>query len=122
MTFPDRRRFAGALTHPVTIAALVTLLVNDLLFKALWPGSWTTGKLSDLAWMVFAPPLLAFLLSLAAPRKPVWGRAIFIAAYVGLPLLYLAYNTFEPLHDGIIGVFMLVNRGDYGSPYHHRMP
>lgn len=117
MTFLDRQRFAGALTHPVTIAALVMLMVNDLLFKALWPGSWTTGKLSDLAWMAFAPPLLAFLLSLAAPRKPGWDRAIFIAAYVGLPLLYLAYNTLEPLHDGVIGVFMLANRGDYGSPF-----
>ena len=113
----DRQRFSTALMHPVTVAALVTLIVNDLLFKALCPGSWATGKLSDLAWMVFAPPLLAFLLSLAAPRKPAWGRAVFALAYICLPLLYLAYNTFEPLHDAIMGVFMLGNRGSIGSPF-----
>ena len=61
-----RRRCESTLTHPATLAALVVLLVNDLVLKALWPHPWTTGKLSDLAWMVFAPPLLAYLLSFAA--------------------------------------------------------
>ena len=103
--------------HPVTIAALAVLMVNDLVFKALWSGDWTTGKLSDLAWMVFAPSLLAFLLSLAAPHKPGWHRAILLTAYLGLPLLYLAYNSIEPLHDAIIGVFLLASYSPAGSPF-----
>ena len=60
-----RQRCASALMHPVTLGALGVLLVNDLVFKAFWPGAWVPGKLSDLAWMVFAPPVLAFVLSFA---------------------------------------------------------
>ena len=46
------------LTHPVTCLALVLLLVNDHVLKAAW-GTWWTGKFSDVAWLVVAPPLLA---------------------------------------------------------------
>ncbi len=41
-----RQRCASALTHPITVVALATLLLNDLLFKAIWPDAWVTGKLS----------------------------------------------------------------------------
>ena len=97
-----RRRATSALMHPVTLAALGVLLVNDLLFKALWPGAWIPGKLSDLAWMVFAPPLLAYILSFATPGNGRGQRAAFAAAYLGLPLLYAAFNTFAPVHDVIL--------------------
>ena len=103
-----RQRAASALMHPVTLAALGVLLINDLLFKALWPGAWIPGKLSDLAWMMFAPPVLAFLLSFLARRNAAAQRAAFLAAYVGLPLLYAAFNTFAPVHDvvlRVLGVF-----------------
>ena len=82
-----RRRCASALTHPVTLAALVALLLNDGLFKSLWPDAWVTGKLSDLAWVVFASPLLAFVLSLFLSRRLFGRRATIIIAYVGLPAL-----------------------------------
>ena len=103
-----RQRAASALMHPVTLGALGVLLINDLLFKALWPGAWIPGKLSDLAWMIFAPPVLAFLLSFLARRNAAAQRAAFLAAYVGLPLLYAAFNTFAPVHDvvlRVLGVF-----------------
>ena len=32
-----RQRCASALTHPVTVVALAVLLLNDVLFKSLWP-------------------------------------------------------------------------------------
>ncbi len=98
---PLRLRSAAALTHPVTLAALAALLVNDILFKAAWPDAWVTGKLSDLAWITFAPPLLAFALSPAA-RGAFGERAVFAAAYIGLPLLYAAFNTFAAVHDPIV--------------------
>ncbi|MBO3742549.1 hypothetical protein [Actinoplanes flavus] len=53
--------------HPVTVTALVLLAVNDHVLKAVWPG-WVTGKLSDAAGMVLAPPLLAAVTGLIAPR------------------------------------------------------
>ncbi len=97
-----RQRCASALTHPATVIALGILLVNDLLFKSLWPDAWVTGKLSDLAWMVFAPPLLAFLLSFLTRGNPCVEKASWISAYIGLPLLYAAFNTFGPVHDWIL--------------------
>ena len=105
-----------ALTHPVTLGAVALLLVNDWLLKPLWQSDWTTGKLSDFAWMVFFPPLLAFLLSLAARNNARAQRAAFFAAYVGLPLLYAAYNTYAPLHDWINGGFMFLSGALAGSP------
>lgn len=49
--------------HPLTIAATAVLLLNDHVFKQAWPGL-VTGKLSDVAGMVVAPPVLGLLLGL----------------------------------------------------------
>ena len=68
---------ALALTHPVTLGAVALLLVNDWLLKPLWQSDWTTGKLSDFAWMVFAPPLLLFVLSLLARNNAKATRTAF---------------------------------------------
>ena len=111
-----RRQCASALMHPATLAAVAVLLANDIVFKSLWPGAWLTGKFSDLAWMIFAPPLLAFLLSFAAGRHATAQRTAFLTAYVGLPLLYAAFNTFTPVHDGILRGISLVSGGTAGSP------
>lgn len=54
-------RRARDLLHPVALAALAVLIVNDRFLKAAWP-SWWTGKLSDVAGMTFFPVLLAALL------------------------------------------------------------
>ena len=116
MTSDFRRRCESALTHPATLGALAVLLVNDLVLKALWPHPWTTGKLSDLAWIVFAPPLLAYLLSFAKCGNVRRQQVAFGIAYVGLPLLYAAFNTFAPLHDLIMQGFSLVTGGLGGSP------
>ena len=110
-------RAEAALTHPATLLALATLLVNDLVFKWLWPGAWITGKLSDLAWIVFAPPLLALLLTFLARRDSTAQKAVWVIAYIGLPLLYAAYNTFEPLHDAVMTGFSLLRGTPGGSPF-----
>ena len=111
-----RQRCESALTHPVTAAALAVLLLNDVVLKALWPNPWTTGKLSDLAWVIFASPLLAFLLSLVTRGNLRAERAAFAAAYVGLPVLYAAFNTFEPVHDAILRALSLAGGSGPGSP------
>ncbi len=54
------------LGHPVTMLAVALLLLNDHLLKGLWPGP-ITGKLSDLAGLTMAPPLLALLLRCPPP-------------------------------------------------------
>lgn len=57
------------LIHPVTLAGLALLLINDHVLKVAFPGP-ATGKLSDVAGLVLAPPLVAALITLAAPRLP----------------------------------------------------
>ena len=111
-----RQRCASALMHPVTLGALAVLLVNDLVFKAIWPGAWVPGKLSDLAWMMFAPPVLAYILSFATLGSAQAQRAAFMAAYAGLPLLYVAFNTFQPVHDVILHVLGFVGGDGPRSP------
>ena len=72
------------LTHPVTCVALVVLLVNDHVFKAAW-GNALTGKLSDFAWLLVAPPLLATFVVLAgrALRIPLPQPGTLVAVSLG---------------------------------------
>lgn len=103
------KRCASALTHPATLAAPVVLLLNELLLKPLWSNPWTTGKLSEFAWMVFAPPLVAFLLSIPVGQRPKCQPVVFVIAYVGLPVLYFAFNTLEPVHSLVVGVLTIAS-------------
>ena len=111
------RRCTAALTHPVTVGALGLLLLNDLLFKSLWSNPWTTGKLSDLAWVVFASPLLAFLLSPIARKGLLAERIVFVIAYAGLPILYAAFNTFPVVHDAILWALSFAGGTGAGAPH-----
>ncbi|MCW3815366.1 hypothetical protein ONA91_12965 [Micromonospora sp. DR5-3] len=87
-TVPDAARVALAwLGHPVTVLALVVLVLNDHVLKAAQPG-WLTGKLSDVAGLVLAPPLVAALVALAVPRIP--ARA---AAGLGLGLVGIGFTV-----------------------------
>ncbi|MBQ1052385.1 hypothetical protein KBX50_28530 [Micromonospora sp. C51] len=68
--------FLTWLVHPVTVAATALLILNDHVLKAAYPG-WLTGKLSDAAGLVMAPPLLAVVLVLllaGCGRLPVLRR------------------------------------------------
>lgn len=112
-----RERTQAALTHPATFVALAALLLNDLALKWIWQGAWFTGKLSDLAWLVFAAPLLAFALSFAARGNVRAQRWTWRVAYIGLPLLYLAYNSIAPLHDAIMSAFSLARGTPGASPF-----
>ncbi len=53
----------GEAMHPVVLAAVVVLVVNDWILKPRWHG-WVTGKLSDVAGLLFAPLVLSALLGL----------------------------------------------------------
>jgi hypothetical protein len=55
------------LRHPASLASIGVLLLNDHVLKAAF-GAWWTGKLSDVAGLVFAPALLAVVAALLAPR------------------------------------------------------
>ena len=58
--------------HPVILIAVAILLINDQLLKAAWPGP-VTGKLSDIAGLVFFPVLIVAAWEVAARRRPFAG-------------------------------------------------
>jgi hypothetical protein len=66
----------AALVHPVTLAALCTLALNDHVLKQACPG-WWTGKLSDFAGVVLLPVFLHALLELAAAHG--WKKPLRVA-------------------------------------------
>ncbi|RQX21342.1 hypothetical protein DLJ57_26735, partial [Micromonospora chalcea] len=63
--------------------SLIVLVLNDHVFKAAFPGL-VTGKLSDVAGLVLAPPLVAVLVTLVVPRFRSRSVAGFALALVGL--------------------------------------
>lgn len=67
---PNKALWRGlyCLAHPISIAAVMLLLLNDHVLKALWP-SWWTGKFSDFAGLVFAPFLLTIPLAHLLPHQ-----------------------------------------------------
>lgn len=70
---------------------MVTLLVNDWLLKPRFRGSFVTGKLSDVAGLVFAPVVLTALIGLVL-RKPLTHRRLIAscaATAIGFALVKL---------------------------------
>ncbi len=64
-------RSLRALADPWTLAWVLILLVNDHVLRVIAP-SWITGKLGDVAWLAFAPIVVAVPLALVAPRR--WSQ------------------------------------------------
>lgn len=79
------------LIHPVTLASLILLLINDHLLKAAYPGP-LTGKLSDVAGLVLLPPVLATIVAALAVRLPAgWAAAgAMMSTAVGFTLVKAA--------------------------------
>ncbi len=93
--------WARHLTHPVTIAAVAVLVVNDHLLKGagVLPG-WLTGKLSDVAGMFFFPVLLAALvhgLAGAMGKKPS-ERLVAVAAAFATGVAFTLLKTSAPFN------------------------
>lgn len=62
------RRAAHSLTHPLSIIAIVLLLLNDHWLRWTYP-SWLTGKLGDFTWLIFAPFIAAIVFAWVIPRR-----------------------------------------------------
>ena len=99
MSSAFRHRSESALIHPATATAIVVLLLNDMAFKAIWLHSWVTGKLSDLAWVAFASPLLAFLLWLHLGISLTLGRVAAMVLVTLASLVLAGYLKRKPQPD-----------------------
>jgi len=87
------------LLHPVTLASMVVLALNDHWWKAAWPGA-VTGKISDFAGLVFFPVMLA---ALGLPRSAAaLATALGFAAVKTVPLANEAWNgAFGALYQAL---------------------
>lgn len=84
---------ADGLVHPVPVGAIALLIANDHVLKASFPG-WWTGKLSDVAGMVFFPLMLQALWELLDRREPFRARrGVLIACAGATGLVFAATNT-----------------------------
>ena len=82
-TIRDALRWLGS---PFTAGAVAVLALNDHVLKQAWPGL-VTGKLSDAAGLVVAPPLVALLLALTRVRwSPLLVTGVGFAVVKTLPL------------------------------------
>ena len=80
--------------HPVALVALAVLLVNDHVLKGRGPEG-LTGKLSDVAGMVFLPFLLVALWDVVLRRTPD-GRVATVAA-VSTATVFAAIKLVSPV-------------------------
>jgi hypothetical protein len=101
---PCRNVPADLLLRPLPLLALVLLVVNDHVLKAVWPG-WVTGKLSDVAGMVFFPLLLISLaeLVLAIGGRPWLCGPVLITACAGATAVAFALVKTSPTVAHIYG-------------------
>ncbi len=89
----DALRVALAwLAQPVSLACLTLFILNDHVLKAEF-ASWWTGKLSDVAGLVFAPALLAVAVAVLAPRARPCAVAAASLATVGLTFTLVKATT-----------------------------
>ena len=89
---------AEGLLHPLVLASVGVLVMNDHWAKALWPG-FLTGKLSDFAGLMFFPFLLqaAWELGHALLRKP-WSpsQRVLWAAAISTTVVFAAVKVWAP--------------------------
>ena len=107
---PGRRTIPGdALLQPLAIAAIALLLLNDHLFKAVAPGV-ITGKLSDVAGLVFFPLLLVAVAELALAAAGRWhgpDPRLITAAVAATGIAFAAVKLLpgaETLYEQVLGL------------------
>jgi hypothetical protein len=82
--------------HPVAVAAVMVLALNDHVLKHAYPG-FVTGKLSDVAGMIFFPLLLHALVSLIAPKLA--GDRLLLASCVATAIVFSLVKTLPAANE-----------------------
>jgi hypothetical protein len=81
--------------HPIVLAAIALLVINDHVLKQLAPGI-VTGKLSDFAGLIFFPLLLAAAAEYAGIRR---GMTTIVIAAIATAVVFSAIKLFSPAAD-----------------------
>src|SRR5437870_2547625 len=85
----------AVLASPPSLIAIALLLINDHLFKQMWP-SVVTGKLSDFAGLYFAP-YVVLVAMFAIPFGPLHGKPFRVACivYLAIATVFVALKVSE---------------------------
>ena len=92
----------GEALHPVTLAAVLLLLVNDWWLKPRFRGSFVTGKLSDIAGLIFAPVLLSAMIGLGTKlvrRDPTLTNRRLVACCAATAIGFALVKLVPPIGD-----------------------
>ncbi len=95
MTDSTLARALRAMAHPLTLGWVLVLILNDHLLRWRWPG-WVTGKLGDVAWLAFAPLVVAVALALVT-RERARGRRILAVAIGLVGVCFVFVKTVSPV-------------------------
>ena len=124
-------RPADGLVHPVVLAALAVLALNDQVLKAAWPG-FVTGKLSDIAGLFVAPLALQAAWEVASWAVGRWRGPSSMALAVWIVVVgfaFAAIQVWEPATDAYrwgLGAaqwpFRALAAGLAGAPAPHIAP
>jgi hypothetical protein len=85
----------SSLAHPVSLAAIGLLVLNDQVLKPSWPGP-ITGKLSDVAGLVFFPLLVIAAVELVAGRRI---RSVAVIAIISTAVCFSLIQLWDPAAD-----------------------
>lgn len=92
---------AGGLLHPVALSAVAVLVINDHFAKAHWPGL-VTGKLSDVAGLIFFPLALQAAWELAhAALGLAWRPSVrvLLGSVLLTAVVFALVKTWGPAND-----------------------
>ncbi len=102
------RHALHALSHPFTLGAVLTLLLNNHLFRHVAP-SWWTGKLGDVSWLIFSPLMLAAILAWLLPsRLPKHTDIVGYSSFLLIGLGFALTNTIPLFHQTFISFLRLI--------------
>lgn len=91
----------GALLHPIALVSIALLIANDHIFKERF-GTWWTGKLSDMAGLVFFPLLVHAAWEYAATwtgRSRAASRRVLIACVAITAVGFALIQVWGPAGD-----------------------
>lgn len=98
---------ADGMLHIVPIAAIVLLLVNDHVLKSAYPG-WVTGKLSDVAGLVFFPLFLQAACEVVLDASRRWrgpSLGLLLVSAVATGFAFAGAETIPVVADLVAAVF-----------------
>jgi hypothetical protein len=114
----SRDRFpAGGMLHPVPVAGLCLMILNDHWWRWVWPGL-VTGKLSDIGVMLFFPLFLQGCVELVQRRPTVPSRRVLIgctALTAGGFALLQTWPAFARAYAWGVGTLQFPLRWSLGS-------